>query len=203
MRLVVRKDFAEEFYRQRKPKVYIAFERGPGLAKSFDSSLHPRDERGRFSDKGVMELTEAERQKLLDYLEDENYVSYGDFHVAEGKIDAVRKGLYQEEAAACEVLARHGFDVYLLDEKYVKGRKADTFFKKDGARNFMELKVTEDDVVRQYNRSSKQARNCFIYVRGLVAPRQIKNLKETVEKNASTDSVYLYISVENKFLKIK
>ncbi|MBD5433973.1 MAG: hypothetical protein HDR35_06750 [Treponema sp.] len=173
------------------------------MQKAFNSSVHPRDEHGRFTEKGIMELTEEERKELLDYLESEEYEWRDGFHISKRKIEAINAGRYKTEMAMCKILADRGFDVYLLDENYTKGKKADTFFKKDCKRDFLELKDTSHDVTRQYNRSVEQARNCFISVKGYVSPSQMKSLKEAVAKNASADEVYLYIGAEDKFLQIK
>ena len=96
------------------------------MKNCFNSSVHPRDEHGRFSEKGVMELTEDERQELLDYLEHEEYEDYAGFHVSKRKMEAVRNGRYKVETTMCKILTDKGFNVYLLDESYVKGKKADT-----------------------------------------------------------------------------
>lgn len=201
--LVVKNSLLDEFAKTFKTKLYISFDNGGTMQKSFNSSLHPRDEHGRFTEKGVMELTEEERQELLDYLEKEEYEDYNGFHISKRKIEAIRNGRYKTEIEMCKILSDKGFDVYLLDENYTKGKKADTFFKKDGKRDFLELKDTENDITRQYNRSTEQAKNCFISVKGFVSPSQMKSLKEAIAKNTNADEVYLYISGENKFLKIK
>ena len=46
------------------------------MQNTFNTSVHPRDEYGRFAEKGVMELSAKERKKLLDYLENEEYENY-------------------------------------------------------------------------------------------------------------------------------
>ncbi len=173
------------------------------MQKTFHSSLHPRDEYGKFTDKGVMELTEEERQELLDYLESEEYEDFAGFHISKRKIAAINNGRYKTEVAMCKILANNGFDVYLLDEYYTRGKKADTFIKKDGKRDFLELKDTINDVTRQYNRSIEQAKNCFISVEGYISPSQLKSLKKAVAKNKNADKVYLYIGAEDKFLQIR
>ena len=173
------------------------------IVKKLLAELHPRDEHGRFSEKGIMELTDEERQELLDYLEAEEYENYDGFHISKRKIVAIRLGKYKTEIAMCKILAENGFDVYLLDENYTKGKKADTFFRKENKRDFLELKDTSNDVTRQYNRSIEQAKNCLISVKGYVSPSQMKSLKEAVAKNPNADEVYLYIGAENKFLQIK
>lgn len=207
MLLVVKKSLIEQFERDfgefEKPRVYVLFNDSGTVQKAFQSSLHPRDEHGRFTEKGVMELTEEERKELLDYLEKEEYEEFHGFHVSKLKFEAIKNGRYKTEIEMCKILSDKGFDVYLLDEKYTKGKKADTFFKKDGKRDFLELKDTENDITRQYNRSTEQAKNCFISVKGFVSPMQMRSLKEAVAKNSNADEVYLYISGENKFLKIK
>lgn len=201
--LVVRNSVLDEFGKIFKTRLYISFYNGGTMRKSFNSSIHPRDGHGRFTEKGVMELTEEEQQKLLDYLEKEEYEEYHGFHVSVNKIASVKAGRYKTEVVMCKILSEQGFDVYLLDEHYMKGKKADTFFKKDGKRDFLELKETAGDITRQYNRSIEQAKNCFISVQGFVFPSQMKSLKEAIEKNANADEVYLFISAENKFLKVK
>ncbi|MBR0101118.1 MAG: hypothetical protein IJP90_15600 [Treponema sp.] len=173
------------------------------MNKTFQSSLHPRDEHGRFTDKGVMELTEKERQELLDYLENEEYEDYNGFHISKRKIAAVKSGKYKTEIAMSKILADKGFDVYLLDENYTKGKKADIFFKRYDKRDFLELKDTSNDVTRQYNRSVDQAKSCFISVKGYISPSQIKSLKDAISKNVNADEVYLYIGAEEKFIQIK
>lgn len=144
------------------------------MQKSFNSSLHPRDEYGRFTEKGVMELTEEERQELLDYLEKEEYEDYNGFHISKRKFESVLNGNCKSEVKACEILSKQGSDVYLLDENYVRRSKADTFFKKDGKRDFLEIKDTDDKITTQYNRSIKQAANCFITVSGYYSKVQEK-----------------------------
>lgn len=201
--LVVRKSLVEKIDKMLNTKVYLYFYNGEEMQKSFNSSLHPRDEHGRFTDKGVMELTEAERQELLDYLEKEEYVEYHGFHIAKEKMEAVRNGNFMTEVKACEILTANGFDVYLLDENYVRRSKADTFFKKDGRRDFLELKDTDDKITTQYNRSIEQAPNCFITVSGYCSKLQKRNLKGAIEKNVNAKEVYLYLEKENKFLQIK
>lgn len=102
-----------------------------------------------------------------------------------------------------KILADKGFDVYLLDENYTKGKKADIFFKRYDKRDFLELKDTSNDVTRQYNRSVDQAKSCFISVKGYISPSQIKSLKDAISKNVNADEVYLYIGAEEKFIQIK
>ena len=170
---------------------------------ALQSSVHPRDEHGRFCDKGIMELSQAERQELLDYLEAEKYVSHNGFHVSERKIEAVRNGKYTDEVRACEVLTKHGFDVYLLDEQYTRREKADIFFKKDGMRDFMELKETDDKITTQYNRSVPQSPNCLITVTGYFSKVQRKNLLNAIEKNKNAKEVYVYLKKSDTLLKIK
>ena len=63
------------------------------LSENLLSSLHHRDKSGRFSEKGVMELSEAERKLLLDWLEAETYEDYKGFHVSTNKIKDVYAGL--------------------------------------------------------------------------------------------------------------
>ncbi len=173
------------------------------MQNTFNTSVHPRDEYGRFAEKGVMELSAKERKKLLDYLENEEYENYNGFHVAKGKTKAVLHGDCKSEVKACEILTKQGFDVYLLDENYVKRSKADTFFRKDGKRDFLELKDTDDKITTQYNRSVEQAPNCFITVSGYYSKVQARNLKAAISKNENAREVYLYIEKKDKFLKIK
>ena len=168
-----------------------------------DSSLHPRDEHGRFSEKGVMELTEAERQKLLDYLENEKYIDYKGIHVSERKIDNIQKGKYTDEVKACLVLIERGFEVYLLDEQYTRSDKADIFFKNGEERDFMELKETIDKITTQYNRSVSQSPNCLITVTGYFSKIQKKNLIDAVSRNKNAKNVYVYLEKEKQLLKIK
>jgi len=85
------------------------------------------------------------------------------FHISKRKIDAVKTGRYKDEVKACEVLVKQGFDVYLLDENYTRKDKADIFFKKNGIRDFMELKETDDKITTQYNRSVSQSK-MFMYI---------------------------------------
>lgn len=150
-----------------------------------------------------MELTEEERRELLDYLEKEEYVDYNGFHVSVNKIAAVKANRYGEEVYACEILSKQGFDVYLLDEKYVGGRKADAFFKKDGMRDFLELKDTKDEATKQYNRSKEQAPCCFITVKGFLSITQKQNLKNAVKNDVNAKEVYVYLQREGKIIKIK
>ncbi len=75
-----------------------------------------------------MELSEEERQNLLDFLESEDYEDFGGFHISKRKIDAVKTGRYKDEVKACEVLVKQGFDVYLLDENYTRKRQGRHFF---------------------------------------------------------------------------
>ena len=75
---------------KRKP---VENEKLNTLSENLLSSLHHRDKSGRFSEKGVMELSEAERKLLLDWLEAETYEDYKGFHVSTNKIKAV----YQEK----------------------------------------------------------------------------------------------------------
>ena len=89
MKLLVKKSVFEELIR---PKIYLSFSYGT-IEKAFNSAVHPRDERGRFTDKGIMELTEQEREELLDYLEKEEYEDYEGVHVSSNKIKAVKSGL--------------------------------------------------------------------------------------------------------------
>lgn len=199
MKLLVKKSVFEELIR---PKIYLSFSYGT-IEKAFNSAVHPRDERGRFTDKGIMELTEQEREELLDYLEKEEYEDYNGFHISKRKIDAVKEGRYKTEIAMCNILAEKGFDVYLLEENYTKGKKADTFFKKQGKRDFLELKDTDNDLTRQYNRSIEQAKSCFISIKGAVSSSKMKSLKDAIAKNPNADEVYLYIDSDKKFLKVK
>ena len=181
----------------------MAFDMSGTIQENSHPSLHPRDKNGRFTEKGVMELTDEERQKLLDYLETEEYEVCDEFHISKRKITAIQSGRYKTEIAMCKILAEQGFDVYMLDENYTKGKKADAFFKKGGKRDFLELKDTANDATRQYNRSVEQAKNCFISVNGYMSPSQMKSLKEAVTKNPNADEVYLYIGAEDLFLRIK
>ncbi|MBO4705142.1 MAG: hypothetical protein J5647_05325 [Spirochaetaceae bacterium] len=167
------------------------------------SSLHPRNEYGHFTEKGVMELNETERQVLLDYLENEKYIDYKGIHISERKIDSVRKGKYNNEVKACMVLVKHGFEVFLLDEQYTRSDKADIFFKKDDERDFMELKETEDKITTQYNRSISQSPNCLISIKGYFSKIQKKNLIDAVNRNKNAKKVYVYLEKEKRFLKIK
>ena len=174
------------------------------MEKAFLSAVALRDEHGHFVKKGVMELSEAERQELLDSLEGEHYENYNGFHISERKIEAVRAGLYREEVFACEILAKQGFDMYLLDEKYVAGKKADTFFRKDGIRDFLELKHTGDKkITKQYNSSIEQAPNCFIVIDGYMSKIQKTNLENAITENKNARNVYVYIKSSGLFLKIK
>lgn len=201
---VVKNSFLEEYGKVFKTKLYISFNNDGTMQKSFNSSLHPRDEHGRFTEKGVMELTEEERQELLDYLEKEEYENYNGFHISVNKIAAVKADLYKEEVYACEVLAKQGFDVYLLDEKYVGGRKADTFFKKDGDREFLELKQTNGKkITSRYNDSVEQSPSCFIVVDGYMSKVQKANLENAICNNTSAKSVYVYLKNSDKFLQLK
>lgn len=165
--------------------------------------LHPRDEHGRFTEKGVMELTEGERQELLDFLESEEYLDYCGFHISIRKINAVQAGRYKDEVKACKVLVRYGFDVYLLDENYTRRDKADIFFKKDGVRDFMELKETDDKITTQYNRSVSQSPNCLITVTGYFSKVQKANLTAAINKNVNAKNVYVYLEKEERLIKIK
>lgn len=207
MLLVVKKSLIEQFERDfgefEKPRVYVLFNDSGTVQKAFQSSLHPRDEHGRFTEKGVMELTEEERKELLDYLEAEEYENYDGFHISKRKIDAVKAGRYKDEVKACKVLAEQGFDVYLLDENYVRRNKADAFFKKDEKRDFIELKETDDKITTQYNRSIPQAPNCLITITGHFSKVQRKNLTDAINKNINAKDVYVYLEKESKFLKIK
>lgn len=200
MKLLVKKSVYEEFIR---PKIYLSFSYGT-IEKAFNSAVHPRDERGRFTDKGIMELTEQEREELLDYLEKEEYEDYEGVYVSSNKIKAVKSGLYADEIEACKILKKYGFDIYLLDEKYVGGKKADTFFKKDEKKDFLEIKHTSDKkITALYNSSVKQAPNCFIVVDGYMSKVQKKNLSDAVNKNINAKDVYVYLKSSDKFLKIK
>lgn len=194
----------KSYEKVEKLKLYVMFNyESSSVQKAFDSSLHPRDENGRFTDKGVMELSEKERQELLDYLENEEYELFNGVKVSKRKIRAVKSGRYAKEIEMCKVLVENGFDTYLLDENYTKGKKADTFFKRENKRDFLELKDTENDVVRQYNRSVAQAKNCFISVRGFISPSKMKALKNAISNNSDADEVYLYIESKNDFVKLK
>ncbi|MBR6080089.1 MAG: hypothetical protein IKP60_08040 [Treponema sp.] len=174
------------------------------MEKSFQSVLHPRDKHDRFAEKGVMELSEEERNKLLDYLEAEEYIPFCGFHVSANKIKAVYAGLYSEEVYACKILVQNGFDIYLLDEKYVGGKKADAFFKKGGRRDFLELKHTKDKkITGLYNDSIEQAPNCFIVIDGYMSKVQKKNLNDAVYKNDKSKEVYVYLKRTGEFIKIK
>jgi hypothetical protein len=171
--------------------------------KASPSILHPRDEHGRLTEKGIMELSEEERQNLLDFLESEDYEDFGGFHISKRKIDAVKTGRYKDEVKAYEVLVKQGFDVYLLDENYTRKDKADIFFKKNGIRDFMELKETDDKITTQYNRSVSQSPNCLITVTGYFSKVQKTNLIAAIKKNANAKNVYVYLQREEKFIKIK
>ena len=173
------------------------------LSENLLSSLHHRDKSGRFSEKGVMELSEAERKLLLNWLEAETYEDYKGFHVSTNKIKAVYACLYSEKVYACEILTKQGFDVYLLDEKYVGGKKADAFFKKGKKRNFIELKHTKDKITRLYNDSIEQAPCCFIVIDGYMSTVQKRNLTDAINKNVNSKEVYVYLKKMDKFLKIK
>lgn len=201
MKLLVRKSLIEEYNNRYKPKIYLSFSYG-NITKAFNSSVHPRDSKGQFTYKGIMDLTAQERQDLLNYLEKENYKSYKNFHVAEEKLnDFLNKGMYAEEFKACEILANEGYDIYLLDNKYVGGKKADTFYKKPGKRGFLELKDTKDEVVRQYNRSVEQAESCFITVSQNMTNKQFNNLRDVVKANVNADVVMVYY--KGKVIKVK
>lgn len=52
MKLLVKKSVFEELIR---PKIYLSFSYGT-IEKAFNSAVHPRDERGRFTDKGKWNL---------------------------------------------------------------------------------------------------------------------------------------------------
>ena len=201
--IVVKKSLLKEFNKSFKPKLYIYFENEHEINKAFNPAIHPRDSFGRFTDKGIMELTENERQQLLDYLEKEDYVEYNGFHVVKDKINDVLNRDYKTEIKACEILVKQGFDVYLLSENYTRGSKADAFFKKDGKRDFIEFKDTVDKITTQYNRSIEQAPNCFITVTGHYSKTQDRNLRETVKNNVNAKEVFLYVERTNPFLKIK
>ena len=201
MKLFVKKSAVEEYYNQHKPKVYLSFSYGT-VEKAFNSALHPRDSKGQFTYKGVMELSEQEREELLNYLENESYIPYKNFHVSKDKLDAFNKNSeYTAEFKACEILANEGYDIYLLDNQYVGGKKSDTFYKKPGKRGFLELKDTKDEVVRQYNRSVEQAESCFITVSQNMTNKQFNNLRDAVKANVKADEVLVYY--KGKIIKVK
>ncbi len=81
--------------------------------------------------------------------------------------------------------------------------KADIFFKKNGIRDFMELKETDDKITTQYNRSVSQSPNCLITVTGYFSKVQKTNLIAAIKKNANAKNVYVYLQREEKFIKIK
>ena len=175
------------------------------METTFCAPLHPRDEHGHFSEKSVMALSETERETLLDWLEAEPYADCNGIHVSARKLAAVLAGNYAHEIAACAILAAQGFEVYLLDETYVRGEKADIFFKKDGVRDFMELKHVEEKgkLAKQYARSVNQAPNCFLVAEGYVSKVQKENLKNAIAKNKYAKNVYVYLQADNAFFKIK
>ncbi|MCR5436189.1 MAG: hypothetical protein K6E97_03885 [Treponema sp.] len=198
MKLLVKKFVYEELVR---PKIYISFNYGI-VEKAFNSAVHPRDERGRFTYKGVMELSEQEREELLNYLENESYEPYKNFHVAKEKLDAFNKnGEYADEFRACEILAKEGYDIYLLDNEYVGGKKSDTFYKKPGKHGFMEIKDTSDKATTQYNRSVEQAESCFITISQDLTRLQFDNLKKAVAANIKADEVLIYY--RKKVIRLK
>ena len=120
------------------------------------------------------------------------------------QIKAVYAGLYSEEVYACKILVQNGFDIYLLDEKYVGGKKADAFFEKGGRRDFLELKHTKDKkITGLYNDSIEQAPNCFIVIDGYMSKVQKKNLNDAVYKNDRSKEVYVYLKRTGEFIKIK
>ena len=87
--------------------------------------------------------------------------------------------------------------------QYTRREKADIFFKKDGMRDFMELKETDDKITTQYNRSVPQSPNCLITVTGYFSKVQRKNLLNAIEKNKNAKEVYVYLKKSDTLLKIK
>lgn len=49
--------------------MYLSFNDGGTMHKVFNSSVHPRDEYGRFTEKGIMELTEEDMSDFVDRID--------------------------------------------------------------------------------------------------------------------------------------
>ena len=165
VKLVIRKSVYDELMEKLnyKPKIYVIFNHEEdSVQKGFNSAVHPRDDKGRFTEKGIMELSEKDRELLLDYLEKETYEDFEGIKVSVGKIDAVREGRCKDEVETCKKIKMLGFDVYLLRESYSNNKKADIFYKLFNDRDFMEIKNTgEHKLITRFNETKKTSSKLF------------------------------------------
>ena len=203
MKLLIKKSVYESL---RKPKVcYIPLVyENEEISKAWNSALHPKDDKGRFTEKGVMELSEEDKQGLIDYLEKESFTKYDGVNILKEKIPAIKQGRYLDEVDACKKIAKFGFDVYLLDECYVKDRKADTFYKKGTDRDFMEIKhVGNHKLILRYNQSVEQAPSTFISIIEDIPYSRYKKLRELIENDNRNGYVIIEYKGKCKIIKKK
>lgn len=207
VKFVVRKSVYDEIMGNLnyKPKIYVIFNhKEDEIQKGFNPAVHPRDEKGRFTEKGVMELSEKDRELLLDYLEKETYEDFEGIHISIGKINAVREGKYKDEVETCKKLKMLGFDVYLLRESYSNNKKADIFYKLCNDRDFMEIKNTgEHKLITRFNETKKQAPSCFISIKDEITYNKYKKLKDEIKKDNRNGYVIIEYKGKCKVLKQK
>jgi len=207
VKLVIRKSVYDELMEKLnyKPKIYVIFNHEEdSVQKGFNSAVHPRDDKGRFTEKGIMELSEKDRELLLDYLEKETYEDFEGIKVSVGKIDAVREGRCKDEVETCKKIKMLGFDVYLLRESYSNNKKADIFYKLFNDRDFMEIKNTgEHKLITRFNETKKQAPSCFISIKGEITYNKYKKLKDEIKKDNRNGYVIIEYKGKCKVLKQK
>ena len=98
----------------------------------------------------------------------------------------------REEIEGCKQLQKEGYkNIYLLRNNYSSGSNADTIVTK-GKKMFLELKHTDHDVTKQYNRSITQARNVIITYTGNFNKQARKNLKDSVKANLKAEDVMIW-----------
>lgn len=218
MRFVVRKSFVEEYSKNNNAIFIMPYylEDDENINKSFwNGAVHPRNSKGQFTNKDVADLTEKETECLIKALKKEKYYNVDGIKVHESKykilhqsviglnpndkdekkkIDAILNNQknVREEIEGCKQLQKEGYkNIYLLRNNYSSGSNADAIVTK-GKKMFLELKHTDHDVTKQYNRSITQARNVIITYTGKFNKQARKNLKECVKANLKADDVMIW-----------
>lgn len=222
MRIVVRKSFVEEYSRNNNEIFIMPFylENDENINKSFwNGAVHPRNSKGQFTNKDVADLTEKETECLIKALKKEKYYNVDGVKVHESKYKILHQSVIglnpndkdekkkmdailnnqknvREEIEGCKQLQKEGYkNIYLLRNNYSSGSNADAIVTK-GKKMFLELKHTDHDVTKQYNRSITQARNVIITYTGNFNKQARKNLKDSVKANLKAEDVMIWKPVD-------
>ena len=222
MRLLVRKSIVEEYAKEHN-EIFILTNNidEEDIYKSFwNGAVHPRNSKGQFTNKDTVDLTEKEAKCLIKALKKEKYYNYEGIKICKYKYlilkdktinpdpkeQAKKEAKKQEilnEIEGCKQLQKEGYKkIYLLRNKYTSGKNADTIVTKDKTQ-FLELKHTESEVTKQYNRSVKQAKNVLITYTGNFSKDSRKILIDAVKDNFNAEDVMIWKPVDENVEYIK